>query len=95
MKLLKTQEIDHLNLDYKNIVNSTLDVKNDSILILDHQNNEKLNELIYKSLESNPKLILTSKLCSVKNDKIIVFENFDQSFKYVLNKIYNFTLYKK
>ena len=89
MKLLKTHEIDHLNLDYKNIVNSTLDVKNDSILIIDHQNNEKLNELIYKSLESNPKLILTSKLCSVKNDKIIVFENFDQSFKYVLNKIYN------
>ena len=48
MKLLKTHEIDDLNLDYKNIVNSTLDVKNDSILILDHQNNEKLNELIYK-----------------------------------------------
>ena len=41
MKTIKTNELDSLNLDYKNIVNSTLDVVDESILILDHQDEAK------------------------------------------------------
>ena len=63
MKTIKTNELDSLNLDYKNIVNSTLDVVDESILILDHQDEAKLNELVSSSLNLNPKLILTSNLC--------------------------------
>ena len=89
MKTIKTNEIDSLNLDYKNIVNSTLDVVDGSILILDHQDEAKLNELISSSLNLNPKLILTSNLCNIENNKIIILENFYESFRYVLNKIYD------
>ena len=89
MKTIKTNELDSLNLDYKNIVNSTLDVVDESILILDHQDEAKLNELVSSSLKLNPKLILTSNLCKIENNKIIILENFYESFRYVLNKIYD------
>ena len=50
--------LDDLNINYDNLVNSTLDVFNDCILIINSDNIEKLNNYVKEGLNKKPKYII-------------------------------------
>jgi len=69
------------------IINSTLDISKNSILLLTNQSSEKLDRLISEALEKNVKRILTSENSSISNKKIIKVKNYDEIFIDLLNQI--------
>lgn len=80
--------LDKLNIDYSKVINSTLDIKNDSILCIDHRNVEKLDNLVSESLKKGVKYILTSSNCSVNDSKLVKFDDYNLVFESILNYIY-------
>ena len=50
-ELLSLSDFSKLSINYDNVVNSSLDVNNDSILIIDNDNSEKLNKYIDDALK--------------------------------------------
>ena len=50
----------NLNIDYSNVVNSTLDIENDSILCIELNDAERLDYLILEGLKKGTKLVLSS-----------------------------------
>jgi len=73
--------------DSNKIINSTLDISENSILFLNNESPERLNQLINGILDKKLKIIVTSENCSISNDKIIKVKNYDQTFNKVLEKI--------
>ena len=69
------------------IVNSTLDISDSSILFLNNKSSEKLDEYISGVLEKDFKKIVTSENCSISNEKIIKVKNYDEVFNKALEKI--------
>ena len=69
------------------IINSTLDISKNSILLLTNQSSEKLDRLISEALEKNVKRILTSENSSISNKKVIKVKNYDEVFIDLLNQI--------
>ena len=69
------------------IINSTLDIFENSILFLNNKSVEKLDTLVKEALDSNVNAIVTSKDCFISNDKIIKVEDYDEVFKNLLQKI--------
>tara|TARA_B100001250_G_scaffold271823_1_gene234711 strand:- start:8411 stop:9826 length:1416 start_codon:yes stop_codon:yes gene_type:complete len=69
------------------IVNSTLDVTDNSILFLNNKSSEKLDKFISGVLEKDLKKIVTSENCSISSEKIIKVKNYDEVFNKVLEKI--------
>jgi len=88
-ELLSLSDFSKLSINYDNVVNSSLDVNNDSILIIDNDNSEKLNKYIDDALKKNVKQIITSDKTKIDNNKILKFSNYDQIFNIVLENIYN------
>jgi len=76
-----------LNIDYSKVVNSTLDIEKDSILCIDLNNIEKLDNLILEGLKKGSKLILTSSKSTIKNDNVYRYENFDEVFFDILENL--------
>ena len=74
-------------LNINKIINSTLDITDNSILFINNESIEKLNQLISESLDSNLKAIVTSDNCSISNKKILKLKNYDEIFKDILNKM--------
>ncbi|MDA3012954.1 MAG: UDP-N-acetylmuramoyl-L-alanyl-D-glutamate--2,6-diaminopimelate ligase [Actinomycetota bacterium] len=87
-ELLSLSDFSKLSINYDNVVNSSLDVNNDSILIIDNDNSEKLNKYIDDALKKNVKQIITSDKTKIDNNKILKFSNYDQIFNIVLENIY-------
>ena len=87
-ELLSLSDFSKLSINYDNVVNSSLDVNNDSILIIDNDNSEKLNKYIDDALKKNVKQIITSDKTKIDNSKILKFSNYDQIFNIVLENIY-------
>ena len=73
--------------DYNEIINSTLDISENSILLLNNKSLEKLNKLISESLEHKLKAIITTEDCSISNEKIIKVKNYDEVYWDLLDKI--------
>ncbi len=73
--------------DYNNLVNSTLDVKENSILLINNESEKRLDELINDALNKNAKNIITSKNSRLLDKKIIKVENYEKTFNYLLFKI--------
>ena len=69
------------------IVNSTLDISDSSILFLNNKSSEKLDEYISGVLEKDFKKIVTSENCSISNEKIIKVKNYDEVFNKALEII--------
>ncbi len=69
------------------IINSTLDIFENSILFLNNKSVEKLGRLVKEALDSNVNAIVTSKDCLISNDKIIKVDDYDEVFKNLLQKI--------
>ncbi len=88
MNVIKIQEITSgKGFNPNEIINSTLDITEKSLLLLNNESTEKLDELIREALESNVKIIITSENCSISNDKVIKVKNYDSVFTDFLNKI--------
>ena len=73
--------------DSNEIINSTLDISENSILLLNNKSLEKLNKLISESLEHKLKAIITTEDCSISNEKIIKVKNYDEVYWDLLDKI--------
>jgi len=69
------------------IINSTLDISENSILLLNNKSVEKLNKLISESLDHELKAIITTEDCSISDEKIIKVKNYDEVFWDLLDKI--------
>ena len=82
------QIFDQLNVNFDNLVNSSLDVFEDCILIINMANKEKLNLYIQQSLIKKPKIIITSKNCDIDSENIIKFENYDEVFNHAIKKMF-------
>ena len=63
--------LDDLNINYTDLVNSTLDVFEDCSLVINSSNIEKLNNYVREGLNKKAKLIITSIIMLMcKNSKI-------------------------
>ena len=58
--------LDDLNINYANLVNSTLDVFEDCSLVINSSNIEKLNNYVREGIDKKAKLIITSINCQVE-----------------------------
>ncbi len=87
MENLNLDYFKSMSIDFTKIVNHTLDVTEGSILCIDHDNIKKLNEYTSSSLNKNPKFIITSNKCDIKDEKVLKFEDYETIFSHVLEGI--------
>ena len=88
MKNLNIEEIiSSKNVNSNDIINSTVDISNNSILFINNQSLQKLDKLIREALDRGVKAIVTKEDSSISNDKIIKVKNYDDIFNDVLLKI--------
>ena len=87
MKSLKLDYFKSIDIDYSKIVNHTLDVVEDSILCINHDNKKKLNEYVSSSLNKNPELVITSNRCDIQDEKVLRFDDYDTIFSHILEGI--------
>jgi UDP-N-acetylmuramoyl-L-alanyl-D-glutamate--2,6-diaminopimelate ligase len=85
---LTTSDFSRLHINYDNLVNSSLDVKEDSTLIINNNNQEKLDKYINDALKRNVKQIITSSNTRIEDNKILKFINFEEVFDLVLENVY-------
>ena len=76
-----------LNIDYSKVVNSTLDIEKDSILCIQLDNVEKLDNLILEGLNKGTKLVLTSSNSTIENENVYRYKNYEKVFYDILKKI--------
>jgi len=76
-----------LNIDYSNVVNSTLDIENDSILCIELNDAERLDNLILEGLKKGTKLVLTSTKSTIENKSVYRYENFEEIFFDILKNL--------
>ena len=76
-----------LNIDYSNVVNSTLDIENDSILCIELNDVERLDNLILEGLKKGTKLVLTSNKSNIENESVYRYENFEEIFFDILENL--------
>ena len=87
MNSLNLNDLKSKDINYSKIVNHTLDVTDDSILCINHNEKEKLDEYIMLSLKQNPKFIITSNSSEIENEKVLKFEHYDLVFDHILQEI--------
>ena len=76
-----------LNIDYSNVVNSTLDIENDSILCIELNDAKRLDNLILEGLKKGTKLVLTSTKSNIENESVYRYENFEEIFFDILKNL--------
>ncbi len=90
MKLSIIEElINDKNIKPEDIVNSTLDISEKSILLINHNSQNRLDQLIEEALNKKVKKIITSDICSIQNDEILKVKNYEEIFNLFLTKISN------
>jgi UDP-N-acetylmuramoyl-L-alanyl-D-glutamate--2,6-diaminopimelate ligase len=87
LESLNLNDLKSKDINYSKIVNHTLDVTDDSILCINHNEKEKLDEYIRLSLKQNPKFIITSSNSEIENEKVLKFEHYDAVFNHILHEI--------
>ena len=88
MSILSIEDlISRKDFNSNEIINSTLDISENSILLLNNKSLEKLNKLISESLEHELKAIITTEDCSISDEKIIKVKNYDEVCWDLLDKI--------
>ena len=74
-------------LNSNQIINSTLDITENSVLFINNQSKEKLEKLVSEALDKNLQTIITSEKCSISSEKIIKVKNYEEKFNEVLIKL--------
>ncbi len=74
-------------LNSNQIINSTLDITDNSVLFINHESKEKLEKLISEALQKNLHKIVTSENCSISNEKIIKVKKYEEKYNDVLTKL--------
>ena len=87
-QLYTTSDFLRLPINYDHLVNSSLDVKEDSTLIINNINQELLDRYINDALKKNVKQIITSTNSKTEDNKILKFKNYEEIFNIVLENIY-------
>ena len=87
LKNLNLDYLKSLDIDYSKVVNHTFDVVEGSILCINHDDNNKLNEYVSSSLNKNPELVITSNKCSIQDEKVLRFDDYDTIFSHILEGI--------
>ena len=88
MKIPNIEEIiDNNNFKSIDIVNSTLDISKNSLLLIDNKSQNRLDLLVNEALRKKVKKIITSDICSIEKDEIIKVANYEEIFSLVLSKI--------
>ena len=82
------QIFNDLDINLDNLVNSTLDVFEDCILIINLNNKKKLDKYVTEAINKKAKLIITSINCNVESERVVKFENFEDVFNHVIKKMY-------
>ena len=80
MKELKLSNLQFSQKDVENFVNSSLDVKEGSVLFINNDEKDKLDKYVGESLKKKAKLVITSSKCSFNNKKVIKAKNYDEVF---------------
>ena len=70
------QIFNDLDINLDNLVNSTLDVFEDCILIINLNNKKKLDKYVTEAINKKAKLIITSINCNVESEMVVKFENY-------------------
>ncbi len=81
------KEIFDKDFNYSNLINSTLDIKENSVLIINNDSEKRLNKFISDAINKNVKNIITSKNCTLVDKKIIKVENYEKTFNDLLFNI--------
>ena len=86
------QIFNDLDINLDNLVNSTLDVFEDCVLIINLNNRTKLNKYVTEAINKKAKLIITSINCDIESEKVVKFENYEDVF----NNLFRFkiTIYR-
>ena len=87
MESLNLDYLKIMDIDYSKIVNHTFDVVDGSILCINHDNKNKLNEYVSFSLNKNPKLVITSNKCDIQDEKVLRFNDYETIFSHILEEI--------
>ena len=76
---------DYLKLDinYKNVINSTLDLRPNSVLCINLKNQKKLEQLIESALKKGVDKIITSDKVTISDNKVIKFKDYEQVFEHI------------
>ena len=82
------QIFNDLDINLDNLVNSTLDVFEDCVLIINLNNRTKLNKYVTEAINKKAKLIITSINCDIESEKVVKFENYEDVFNHVIKKMY-------
>ncbi|MDB4814720.1 Mur ligase family protein, partial [Acidimicrobiia bacterium] len=82
------QIFNDLDINLDNLVNSTLDVFEDCVLIINLNNRTKLNKYVTEAINKKAKLIITSINCDIASEKVVKFENYEDVFNHVIKKMY-------
>ena len=81
MNTLNNDELSLIKeLNSNQIINSTLDIKDNSVLFINHESKEKLEKYISEALDKNLQTIVTSENCSISNEKIIKVKNYEEKY---------------
>jgi len=86
-KLLTFDDYLKLDIDYKNVINSTLDLRPSSVLCINLKNQKKLEQLIKSALKKGVDKIITSDKVTISDNKVIKFKDYEQVFEHILHKI--------
>ena len=88
MNTLNNDELSLIKeLNSNQIINSTLDITDNSVLFINHQSKEKLEKYISEALDKNLQKIVTSENCSISNEKIIKVKKYEEKYNDVLTKL--------
>ena len=87
MKNLNLDYLKSMDIGYSKVVNHTFDVVEGSILCINHNDSNKLNEYISSSLNKNPKYVITSTKCDIQDEKVLRFEDYDNIYNFILEGI--------
>ena len=82
------QIFNDLDINLDNLVNSTLDMFEDCILIINLNNKKKLDKYVTEAINKKAKLIITSINCNVESERVVKFENYEDVFNHVIKKMY-------
>ena len=80
------QIFNDLDINLDNLVNSTLDVFEDCILIINLNNKKKLDKYVTEAINKKARLIITSINCNVESERVVKFENYEDVFNHVIKK---------
>jgi len=80
MSELNLSELKFTEIEINNFVDSSIDGEEGSVIIINHDDKDKLEKYVDESLKKKVKLVITSLNCSLNDDKVIKAKKYSQVF---------------